>query len=129
MLYLSKLCTQPLQAQHQVRVHSAWHLYCMYVFSVYVRIYYTICPNLMTQCTRQILNLTVIIPAKYSEDLRWRAVWLHLIRGLSISEIADVLFICKRSVERYISLYHAMLLVVLHPEISSMDPPPPRSVD
>ena len=47
------------------------------------------------------------MPAKYSEDLRWRAVWLHLIRGWSADEIADVLFICKRSVERYLSLYHA----------------------
>ena len=47
------------------------------------------------------------MPAKYSEDLRWRAVWLHLIRGLSVSEIADVLFVCKRSAEKYLSLYHA----------------------
>ena len=51
--------------------------------------------------------LNVIMPAKYSEDLRWRAVWLHLIHGWSADEIADVLFICKRSVERYLSLYHA----------------------
>ena len=57
------------------------------------------------------------MPAKYSEDLRWRAVWLHLIRGLSVSEIADVLFVCKRNVEP-----STMLLVVLHPQISSMDP-------
>ena len=53
------------------------------------------------------LNLNMIMPAKYFEDLRWRAVWLHLIRGWSADEIADVLFICKRSVERYQSLCHA----------------------
>ena len=45
------------------------------------------------------------MPTKYSEDLRWRAVWLHLVRGLSVGEIADLLFVCKRSVERYLSLY------------------------
>ena len=47
------------------------------------------------------------MPTKYSEDLRWRAVWLHLVCGLSGGEIADLLFVCKRSVERYLSLYHA----------------------
>ena len=47
------------------------------------------------------------MPAKYSEDLRWRAVWLHLIRGLSVGEVADLLFMCKRSVERYLAIYHA----------------------
>ena len=103
MLYLVNFAQQPLQAQHQVRVHSAWHLYCIQCVCTYNMLYYL----LMTQCTRQILNLTMIMPAKSCEDLRWRAVWLHLIRGLSISEIADVLFICKRSVERCISLYHA----------------------
>ena len=39
------------------------------------------------------LNLNVIMPAEYSEDLRWRAVWLHLIRGWNADEIADVLFV------------------------------------
>ena len=29
----------------------------------------------------------LIMPAKYSEDLRWRAVWLHIVRGMSIKEI------------------------------------------
>ena len=48
----------------------------------------------------------IIMPKAYSEDLRWRAVWLHLIRRLSYAEIADVLFMCKKSVKRYIDLFN-----------------------
>lgn len=45
------------------------------------------------------------MPVKYSVDLRWRAVWLHLICGKLRSQVADVLFMSKRSVDRYITLY------------------------
>ena len=31
------------------------------------------------------------MPNSYSEDLRWRAIWLHTVRATSYSEIADVL--------------------------------------
>jgi transposase len=47
------------------------------------------------------------MPKSYSEDLRWRAVWLALVRGRSCEEIARVLFMCERSVYRYLALFHA----------------------
>ena len=47
------------------------------------------------------------MPANYSEDLRWRSVWLHLVRNMSYTEIADVLYISQRSVSRYIELYQS----------------------
>ena len=40
-------------------------------------------------------------------DLGWRAVWFHLICGRSRYEIADLLFMSKRSVDRYIALYQS----------------------
>ena len=45
--------------------------------------------------------------AKYSVDLRWRAVWLHLIWKMSYAEIADVLFMSQQSVQRYVDLYQS----------------------
>ena len=47
------------------------------------------------------------MPKSYSEDLRWRAVWLHLIRRLSYAEIAEVLFMCEKSVKRYIDMFNS----------------------
>lgn len=47
------------------------------------------------------------MPAGYSVDLRWRAVWLHLIRNMSYAEVADVLFMSQRSVQRYVDLYQS----------------------
>ncbi len=37
----------------------------------------------------------------YSEDLKWRAVWLALVRGMNSTEIGHVLFMCEASVHRY----------------------------
>jgi transposase len=31
------------------------------------------------------------MPKAYSEDLRWRAVWLHLVRGFSYADVAQTL--------------------------------------
>ena len=45
------------------------------------------------------------MPVPYSEDLRWRVVWLYLTKGLSYKEISDLLFISEKSVERYIKQY------------------------
>ena len=45
------------------------------------------------------------MPKNYSVDLRWRAVWLFLIRMMSYAEIADLLFMAQRSVRRYADLY------------------------
>ena len=47
------------------------------------------------------------MPKAYSADLLWRAVWLHLVRDLSLAEISDLLFMSERSVRRYIELYHS----------------------
>ena len=47
------------------------------------------------------------MPKSYSEDLRWRAVWLAVVRGLSVREIASVLFMCEKLVHRYLSLFHS----------------------
>ena len=43
----------------------------------------------------------------YSVDLRWRAVWQHLVRGLSYAEIGELLFMSERSIRRYVELYHS----------------------
>ena len=45
------------------------------------------------------------MPKQYSEDLRWRAVWLHTVRGLSYAEVSDLLYMSERSVRRYTELY------------------------
>ena len=49
------------------------------------------------------------MPKAYSEDLRWRAVWFSLVRGMSYSEIATVLFMSQKSVYiyRYLHLFNA----------------------
>ena len=47
------------------------------------------------------------MPKAYSEDLRWRAVWLALIRGMNSTEIAHHLFMCEKSVRRYLTLFHS----------------------
>lgn len=46
------------------------------------------------------------MPKAYSEDLRWRAVWLSIVRNMDYAEIADTLFMCVKSVQRYIHLFH-----------------------
>ena len=45
------------------------------------------------------------MPKAYSEDLRWRAVWLHVVRGMSPASIGDILFVAERSVYRYLALF------------------------
>ena len=47
------------------------------------------------------------MPRAYSEDLRWRAVWLHLVRGLSYIDVAQTLFMCEKSMQRYLAPFHA----------------------
>ena len=47
------------------------------------------------------------MPKAYSEDLRWRAVWLNVAKGMTYKEIAEVLFMCEKSVYRYLSQFHA----------------------
>ncbi len=45
------------------------------------------------------------MPKAYSEDLRWRAVWLHVVRRKSFAEIGQLLM-CEKSVQRYIALFN-----------------------
>ena len=52
------------------------------------------------------------MPKSYSEDLRWRAVWLYIVRGMTFLEVADVLFMYVRSVQRYLHLFHSTGSVV-----------------
>ena len=47
------------------------------------------------------------MPKSYSEDLRWRAVWLHIAQGMSYKEISRLLYMSERSVLRYMELFHA----------------------
>ena len=42
------------------------------------------------------------MPRAYSEDLRWRSVWMAIVRGMNCSEIAHHLFMCEKSVHRYL---------------------------
>lgn len=45
------------------------------------------------------------MPRAYSDDLRWRAVWMHLFLGKSLEEVSRILKICSRSVYRYSRRY------------------------
>ena len=47
------------------------------------------------------------MPKAYSEDLRWRAVWLNIVKGMTYTEVAEVLFMSEKSVCRYLSQFHA----------------------
>ena len=45
------------------------------------------------------------MPVAYSEDLRWRAVWLHLYGNLTAAETASVFYISERTVYRYLERF------------------------
>ena len=45
------------------------------------------------------------MPKAYSEDLRWRIVWLHFLQDMSVKEVARQLYVSESSVERYIRLF------------------------
>lgn len=47
------------------------------------------------------------MPPPYSDDLRWRIVWLRIARDMSPSEIADLLCISESSVRRYTERFYA----------------------
>ena len=46
------------------------------------------------------------MPTPYSVDLRWRAVWLNLTHGFSSQEVGEILCLSKRTVRRYLTLFH-----------------------
>lgn len=45
------------------------------------------------------------MPRAYSEDLRWRALWMAVVRGMNCAEIAHHLFMCVKSVHRYLTQF------------------------
>ena len=45
------------------------------------------------------------MPLAYSNDLRWRIVWLHYYKEKSIEEIQDLLYVSSRSVRQYLTLF------------------------
>ena len=47
------------------------------------------------------------MPKHYSADLRWRAVWLVLLRKMSYNEAGDILFMSEQSVRRYVDQYQS----------------------
>ena len=44
-----------------------------------------------------------IMPRPYSNDLRWRAIWMVELLGYSVDEVAATCFMSPRTIERYIS--------------------------
>lgn len=53
-----------------------------------------------------IFSLTpVVTPHHYSEDFRWRVVWLYFICNWSIADISSALFVLRKSVDRFLQLY------------------------
>ena len=43
------------------------------------------------------------MPRPYSEDLRWRAIWMKEILGFQADEVVAALWMSSRTIERYIS--------------------------
>ena len=46
-----------------------------------------------------------VMPQPYSEDLRWRVVWLCLFHHKSELEVANLLHISTKTVERYLERF------------------------
>ena len=49
--------------------------------------------------------LQTTLPLAYSEDLRWRVVWLYLYKEIAAADIAHFLYISERSVYRYVERF------------------------
>ena len=43
------------------------------------------------------------MPRPYSEDLRWRAIWMKEFLGYSVDEVAAVLYMSPKTILRYVS--------------------------
>ena len=50
------------------------------------------------------------MPRPYSEDLRWRAIWMKEMLGFQVDEVAAALWMSPRTVERYV-INHATKLL------------------
>ena len=44
------------------------------------------------------------MPRPYSEDLRWRAIWMKEMLGFQVDEVAAALWMSPRTIERYVLL-------------------------
>ena len=65
---------------------------------------YCVCAQVQILGARR-LTSHAAMPVNYSTDLRWRAVWLVTLRGMSYEEVGKILFISERSVRsRYVWL-------------------------
>ena len=53
--------------------------------------------------TRVFKYIKLVMPRPYSNDLRWRAIWMVELLGYSVDEVAATLFMSPRTIERYIS--------------------------
>ena len=53
--------------------------------------------------TRVFKYIELVMPRPYSNDLRWRAIWMVELLGYSVDEVAATLFMSPRTIERYIS--------------------------
>ena len=45
------------------------------------------------------------MPAAYSQDLRWRAIWLTEIVGIEVEEVSFYLQISSKTINRYIQKF------------------------
>ena len=41
------------------------------------------------------------MPVSYSNDLRWRIVWLNVLLEVTARDVAKVMHVCERTVYRY----------------------------
>ena len=51
------------------------------------------------------ISAMVTIGKAYSDDIRWRIVYMSQIRGLKAADIASLTFVSKRTVQRYVERY------------------------
>ena len=56
----------------------------------------------------QHLNNFVEMPRPYSQDLRWRAIWLTEIVGLDLEEVSFYLQLSEMTIRRYIQKFREL---------------------
>ena len=52
----------------------------------------------------QAYKTKLTMPRPYSEDLRWRAIWMKEMLGFQVDEVAAALWMSPRTIERYVLL-------------------------
>ena len=61
------------------------------------------------------------MPNPYSNDLRWRVIWLYLAKNLSIAEVSELVCVSERTIKRYITQFNQTGDV--HPATHQHGPP------